>query len=135
MTQFSDLVTRAWMHAKNSDGLYLAGWDQYAVEGGAPIFSCEPTAYNDAFIMGIEKTTGLRFERVLLSERQQLEIEYDSLAAAIQRTESINYLTDEARRMLSRTIDQYHMVRRALDMLDDQEAETARDNGQFGVGA
>lgn len=138
MTDFRDLVNRAWMHAKNGD-LYLAGWDSYLAGGAGPVFSPEPTAYTEGFIAGIERTSGMVFERVLLGEREQLEHEFNAVKNAYAFIEAKNYWSDDDRRRWRDLGMRHADLRRAIqayDAIEDEdEREAALADSQFGVGA
>lgn len=125
MTQFNDLVNRAWMHARIGPS-YLAGYSPYGDK--TAILADEPTAFNEAFIERAEAVTGLVFERILLSEREQLEHEFAAVASAYRRVENKNYWTDDDRRLWRDLGMRYTDLRKAIAQMDE-------DDGQFGVGA
>lgn len=135
MTDFRDLVNRAWMHAKIGP-LYLAGYDPY---GEGPLLSDEPTAYTASFVDRAEAVHGCVFERILLSERDQLEHEFSAVKAAYQRVEAKNYWTDDDRRHWSALGLRHADLRKAIQAYDAIEAEEAQEAefmaGQLGAGA
>ena len=136
MTDFRDLVNRAWMHAKIGP-LYLAGYDPYGDKRA--ILADEPTAYTAAFVDQAEAVTGCVFERILLNERDQLEHEFNAVKNAYRNMEARNYWSDGDRRRWRDLGMRYADLRKAIQAYDRIEAEEAREeelaNGQFGVGA
>jgi hypothetical protein len=98
MTQFADLVTKAWAHAKCPQApLYLAGYEGEPGERSA-LLSDEPKAYSESFILRAEELTGCTFERVPVDAFQALWLEYDYYLAAYARVENKNHWTDNDRR-------------------------------------
>lgn len=140
MTDFRDLVTKAWAHAKCPQGpLYLAGHD---CEGYA-LLSDEPTAYTETFIARCEEATGCTFERIPVDDLMALRLEYDYYLSAYRRVESKNYWSDGDRRWWSELGMKVADLRKAIQeierldqAIEDEDArEEALANGQFGVGA
>lgn len=136
MTDFRDLVNRAWAHAKCPQApLYLAGHD---CEGYA-LLSDEPKAYTEQFIALAEQLTGCTFERIPVDDAMALRLEYDHTLACYARVESKNYWSDGDRRWWSELGMKVADLRKAIQALDriedEDEREEALNNGQFGVGA
>lgn len=123
MTRFSDLVTRAWMHAK-SGPLYLAGYDPYGDRRA--ILSEEPTAYTEEFIDRAERLSGIVFERVLLSEREQIAHTLHAVQSAYRAIEAKNFWTDDDRRHWRDLGMRYTDLRKALAILDEEAAQDAQ---------
>jgi hypothetical protein len=141
MTQFADLVTRAWAHAKCPDGpLYLAGRDE-----DHALLSEEPTAYSESFIARCEEITGCTFDRVPVTEFEGLWLEYDYWLAAYARVENKNYWSDGDRQWWNQLGERVALLRKAIraycpsephTIIEDEEArEAAHADSQFGVGA
>ena len=142
MTQFADLVTKAWAHAKCAEApLYLAGHD---CEGYA-LLSDEPKAYTEAFIARCEEATGCTFKRVPVDAFEALMLEYDYYLAAYARVENKNYWSDNDRRWWSELGMKIADLRRAIQSArpsephqiveDEFVPDAVQANGQFGVGA
>lgn len=136
MTQFADLVTKAWAYAKCPQApLYLAGHD---CEGYA-LLSDEATAYTESFILRCEEATGCTFERVPVDQFAALQLEYDYYLSAYQRVESKNYWSDSDRRWWSELGMKVADLRKAIQAIerieDEEELAHAHNESQFGVGA
>lgn len=117
MTQFADLVTKAWAHAKCHDGpLYLAGHD----DDGYAILSDEPKAYSEQFIARCEKLTGCTFDRVPVDEFEALRLEYDHWLAAYARVENKNYWSDSDRRWWSTLGMRVADLRKAIQAMESE---------------
>jgi len=135
MTDFRDLVTRAWAHAKCPQApLYLAGYDE-----DSALLSDEPTAYSESFIARAEELTGCTFERVPVDQFAALQLEYDYWLNAYARIENKNYWSDADRAWWSQLGMRVADLRKAIQAIerieDEDEREAVLANGQFGVGA
>ncbi len=125
MTQFSDLVTKAWAHAKCPQApLYLAGHDC----DGYALLSDEPKAYSETFIARCEELTGCTFERVPVDFFEALFLEYDWALAAYAAVESKNYWSDSDRRWHRELATKVAKLRAAI------HGEAGEAGGHLGVG-
>ncbi len=139
MTQFQDLVTRAWAHAKCPNGpLYLAGYEGEPGDRSA-LLSDEPTPYTEDFIARCEELTGCTFERVPVDDFMALTLEYDYCRAAYARIENKNFWSDQDRRWWGQIGMKVADLRKAIQTIerieDEDEREEALAGGQFGMGA
>ena len=138
MTDFRDLVTKAWAHAKCPDApLYLAGYDPYADGRPSAVLSHEPTPYTEEFIARAEELTGCTFERIPVDDAMALRLEYAHWLAAYARVESKNYWSDADRRWWATLGMRVADLRKAIQQQQriEDEREEALAAGQFGVGA
>lgn len=94
MTQFADLVTKAWAHAKCPlADLYLAGYEGDYKERSA-LLSDEPKAFSEDFIARAEELTGCTFNRLPVDVRMGLNLEYDYWMVQFQNVDSKSMWAD-----------------------------------------
>lgn len=118
MTQFADLVTRAWAHAKCPQAdLYLAGHD---CEGYA-LLSDEPTAYSESFIARCEELTGCTFARVPVDAYEALRLEYHHWLAAYASIEAKDLWSDTDREWWRTLSNRVAELKTALKEFDHAE--------------
>ncbi len=139
MTDFRDLVTRAWARAKCPHGpLYLAGYEGEPGERSA-LLSDEPKPYPESFIAMCEELTGCTFERVPVDAFEALHLEYNDYLNAYARVEAKGYWSDGDRRWWSELGMKIADLRKAIQAIerieDEDEREEALAAGQFGMGA
>jgi hypothetical protein len=118
MTQFADIVTKAWAHAKCPQAdLYLAGYEGGPGERSA-LLSDEPTAYSEQFIARCEELTGCTFERMPVNDIMGLHLEYDYWTAQFANVEAKNYWTDADRQWWSTLSTRVAALRRAIRSIE-----------------